>query len=111
LTNQLAESPSPLVLPSNDSFLDENVLIFEIKTCKIYFDGSKCRNSSNVGGIIVLPFRKLILLSYCLNFLCTKKTVEYEELLVGLHFTLIIGAQDIKIINDSKLVIKIIKIN
>lgn len=108
MTDQLVESP-PLELPSDDSFPNENVLTVEIKTWETYFDGYKCRNGSGVGVIKVSLFGKNILLSYHLNFLCTNNTTRYEALLPRLHVLLVMGAQDIKIFDDSQLVIK--KIN
>jgi ribonuclease HI len=55
--------------------------------------------------ILVPPLGKTIILSYRLNFLCTK-TTEYEALIVGICAKLTLGAWIIKILGDLQLVIK-----
>lgn len=106
LTEQLVDATSPLALPNNDSFPNDNVSMIERDTWELYFDSSKHRTGSEVEVIITPPMGEPILLSYHLNFLCTNNTIEYEVLIVGLCIALTLGAQNIKIFSDSQLVIK-----
>lgn len=105
LTDHLADAPSPLALPSNQSFSNDNVLKIELKTWELYFDGSKCRIGFGTRVILIPPIGKHIPLSYQLNLLCTNNNVEYKALLIGLRVALILIVKDIKIFGDSKLVI------
>lgn len=106
LTDHLTDAPSPLALPSNDSFPDDSVLTTDVSTWELYFDGSKCRKGYGARVILVLPKGKPIPLSHRLNFLCTNNTVEYEVLIVGLHANLLMGVKDIRFFGYSQLAIK-----
>lgn len=106
LTKKLDDTPSSLVLPNNDSFPNDNVLTIETNTWELYFDSSKCRIGFDVGVIIVPPIGNPIPLFYCLKFLCINNIIEYGALISRLHSALTLGAQHIKIFDDSKLVIK-----
>ena len=71
----------------------------------MYFDGSAAKVGVGADVYIILPIRDFKALSYKLTFECTNNVAEYEALLLGLHALKELGAQKIRILGDSELVI------
>ena len=71
----------------------------------VYFDGFVAKVGASVGVYIISPIRDFKALSYKLTFECTNNVAEYEDLLLGLHALKYLGAQRIRVLGDSELVI------
>ena len=71
----------------------------------MYFDGSMAKVGTGVGVYIISLIRDFKALSYKLTFECTNNVAEYESLLLGLHALEYLGAQRIRVLGDSELVI------
>jgi hypothetical protein len=69
LIDQLANAPSPLTLPNNDSFPNDNVLIIEYDTWDLCFEISSCRKIFDTRATIVFLKGEPIPLSHRLKFL------------------------------------------
>ena len=71
----------------------------------MYFDESVAKIGVGAGVYIIYPIKYFKTLSYKLTFECTNNVAEYEALLLGLHALKFLGAQRIRVLGDSKLVI------
>ena len=71
----------------------------------MYFDGFAAKIGAGSGVYIISPIRDFKALSYKLTFEYTNNVVEYEALLLGLHALKDLGAQKIRVLGDSELVI------
>ena len=72
----------------------------------MYFDGSAAKVGAGAGVYIISPIQgDFKALSYKLTFEYTNNVAEYEALLLGLHALKYLGAQRIRILGDSELVI------
>ena len=71
----------------------------------MYFDGSVAKIGAGSGVYIISPIRDFKDLSYKLTFECMNNVAKYEALLLGLHALKDLGAQRIKVLGDSELVI------
>jgi len=71
----------------------------------MYFDGSVAKTGAGAGVYIIYPIHGFKDLSYKLMFECTNNVSEYEALLLGLHALKDLGAQKIRVLGDSELVI------
>ena len=71
----------------------------------MYFDGPAAKIGAGTGVYIISPIRDFKALSYKLTFECTNNVAEYEALLLGLHALKELGAQRIRVLGDSELVI------
>ena len=71
----------------------------------MYFDGSTAKIGAGAGVYIISPIWDFKALSYKLTFECTNNVAEYEALLLGLHALKYLGAQRIRVLGDSELVI------
>src|SRR5882757_1936665 len=72
----------------------------------MYFDGSAAKVGAGAGVYIISPIQgDFKALSYKLTFECTNNVAEYEALLLGLHALKDLGAQRIRVLGDSELVI------
>lgn len=103
LIDHLVDAPSPFSLPNSKSFPDEYIFSIEVEeTWELYFDGSKCRTGSGAWVVLISPKKKLIPLSYSLNFLCTNNIVEYEALIAGIKEALALNVKHLHIYGDSQ---------
>ena len=73
--------------------------------CTMYFDGSATKIGARAGVYIISPIRDFKDLSYKLTFECKNNVAGYEALLLGLHALKDLGAQKIRVLGDSELVI------
>ena len=71
----------------------------------MYFDGSVEKVGVGAGVYIISPIMDFKYLSYKSTFECTNNIAEYEALLLGLHALKNLGAQRIRVLGDSELVI------
>ena len=64
------------------------------------------KNSAGAGIVIISPKWIKTTISFNLAFKCTNNQIEYEALVIGLEILLELGAQEVHIIVDSKLVLR-----
>ena len=72
-------------------------------------DGSSAQLRGGVGVIITTPDGEVLKYEAQLKFLATNNEAEYEEILTGLRLGKALGAKNLLVQNDSKLVIGQIK--
>ncbi|MEK0397615.1 reverse transcriptase-like protein, partial [Lactobacillus delbrueckii] len=69
-------------------------------------DGSRHKNGSGMGAVIISPDGIPAEFKYIIEGVCTNNEAEYESLITGLELLLELGARNVKIMGDSELVIK-----
>ena len=72
-------------------------------------DGSSAQPRGGVGVIITTPDGEVLKYGAQLKFSATNNEAEYEEILTGLRLGKALGAKNLLVQNDSKLVIGQIK--
>ena len=90
-------------LPDEDSFTDGG------ERWTIQTDGSLVQRRGGVGVIITTPDGEILKYGVQLKFSATNNEVKYEGILTGLRLGKALGAKNLLIQNDSKLVIKQIR--
>ena len=83
---------------------DENYV--GLKPWKLYFDGSKHRNGTGIGVLIISPEGSPTKLMFEMITPCSNNEAEYEALLVGLETLKLFRAKNVLIRGDSQLVVK-----
>ncbi|XP_050908344.1 uncharacterized protein LOC127121967 [Lathyrus oleraceus] len=73
---------------------------------RLYFDGSRHKHGSGIGGVIIPPDGIPAKFKYRIEGVCTNNEAEYESLITGLELLLELGARNVEIMGDSELVIK-----
>ncbi|XP_050876091.1 uncharacterized protein LOC127079763 [Lathyrus oleraceus] len=73
---------------------------------RLYFDGSRHKHGAGIGGVIISSNGIPADFKYKIEGLCTNNEVEYESLITRLELLLELGARNVEIMGDSKLVIK-----
>jgi hypothetical protein len=86
--------------------VDHSVDFVQHKPWGLYFDGSVCSRGQGAGCVIISPSGVHIDLSIRLEFACTNNQVEYESLLHGLEYLRDLGARDVDVLGDSKLIMQ-----
>ena len=89
--------------------LNEDGLIEGIRQWTIQTDGSLAQKKGGVGVVIITPDGETLKYGVRLKFLATNNEVEYEGILTGLRFGKALGATNLLIQSDSKLVVGQIK--
>ena len=84
---------------------DKDNLTYETERWIIQTDGSSAQNRGGVGVVITTPDREVLKYGVQLKFLATNNEVEYEGILMGLRIEKALGAKNLLIQSDSKLVI------
>ena len=69
------------------------------------FDGSSTANSRGIGVVLYHNSEETVALSFKLEFLCSKNTVEYEAYLTGLATAIEVGIKYLTMIGDSNQVV------
>ncbi|CAL8091801.1 unnamed protein product [Prunus armeniaca] len=97
-----------------ESTLSEEVLgellemvatVTEEEPWTLYFDGSSTSKGGGAGVVLINPDGQATALSFKLDFPCTKNVAEYEAFIMGLSTAREMGAERVKIIGDSNLVL------
>ena len=91
------------------TFPDEDRLTNEVERWTIHIDGSSAQKMSRVGVVITTPGGEVLKYEVQLKFLATNNEAEYEGILTGLRLGKALGAKNLLVQNDSKLVIEQIK--
>ncbi|XP_030942035.1 uncharacterized protein LOC115967090 [Quercus lobata] len=91
------------------TFPDEDRIIDEADKLIIQTDGSSAQKKEGVGAIITTPDGEVLKYGVQLKFPATNNETEYEGILTGLRLGKALGAKNLLIQSDSKLVIGQIK--
>ncbi|XP_030936673.1 uncharacterized protein LOC115961917 [Quercus lobata] len=91
------------------TFPDEDSIIDEADKLIIQTDGSSAQKKGGVGAIITTPDREVLKYGVQLKFPATNNETEYEGILTELRLGKALGAKNLLIQSDSKLVIGQIK--
>jgi ribonuclease HI len=91
---------------SIDQNSDKSYNLVSIHPCKLFFDGSACREGQRV-GVVLVSFRGTIFkTSAHLEYFCTNNQAEYEAILLGLQIHSFMGVKHVKAFGDSLLVMQ-----
>lgn len=71
----------------------------------MYFDGSRDKNGSAAGVMLISPTLERYYFSFTLQFNCTNNVAEYESLIQGLLLAQKRGIQALSVYGDSELVV------
>jgi ribonuclease HI len=93
-------------LDSIDQNDDESCNLVSIRPCKLFFDGSACRECQGVGVDLVSPRGAIFEQSIRLEYFCTNNQAEYVAILLGLQILNFIGIKHVEAFNDSLLVVQ-----
>ena len=91
------------------TFPDKDSLTNEAERWTIQTDGSSTQKMSGVGVVITTPDGKVLKYRVQMKFPATNNKAEYEGILMGLRLRKVLGAKNMLVQNDSKLVIEQIK--
>ncbi|XP_065624582.1 uncharacterized protein LOC136065385 [Quercus suber] len=87
------------------TYPDESNCASEDETWTIQTDGSSAQKRGGVGVVIITPTGEILKYGVRLRFPATNNEAEYEGILTGLRLGKELGARNLLIQNDSKLVI------
>ena len=91
------------------TFPDEDSLTNEAKWWTIQTNGSSAQKRGGVGVVIATPNGEVLKYGVQLKFPTTNNEAEYKRILTGLRLKKALGAKNLLVQNDSKLVIGQIK--
>ena len=91
------------------TFPDDDSLTNEVERWTIQTDGSSTQKMGGVRVVITTPNREVLKYGVQLKFLATNNEAEYEGILTRLRLGKALGAKNLLVQNDSKLVIEQIK--
>ena len=91
------------------TFPDKDSLTNEAERWTIQTDSSSAQKRGGVRVVITTPNGEVLKYEVQLKFPATNNEVEYEGILTGLRFGKVLGAKNLLVQNDSKLVIGQIK--
>ena len=91
------------------TFLDEDSLTIEAERWTIKTDSSSAQKRGGVGVVITTPNGEVLKYGVQLKFPATNNEAKYEGILIGLRLGKALGAKNLLVQNDSKLVIEQIK--
>lgn len=87
-------------------FPDEDILVIQSITWKMYFDERSNRQGSGVGSLLVSPTDTHVPIYVKLNFTTTNNMVENEAYILGLEAAIGLGVKDLKVFGDSAFIIQ-----
>ena len=88
---------------------DEDNLTKEAERWTIQTDGSSAQKQGGVGVVIIAPDEEVLKYGVQLKFPATNNKAEYEGILTRLRLRKVLGAKNLLVQSDSKLVIEQIK--
>jgi ribonuclease HI len=89
---------------SIDQNSNESCKLVSIHPCKLFFDGSECREGQGVGVVLISPRGAIFEQSTHLEYFCTNNQAEYEAILLGLQILSSMGIKHVEAFGDSLLV-------
>ena len=88
--------------PKNDGKV---ICSAEIRPWRVFVDGASNAMGAGAGIVIITPKGIRLEHSFKLGFKASNNEAEYEALLAGLRVVLHLGAKDVEIYSDSRLVV------
>jgi ribonuclease HI len=85
---------------------DESYNFLSIHPCKLFFDGSTCREGKGVGIVLISSRGVVFEQSVHLEYFCINNQTEYEVILLGLQVLSSMGVKHVEAFVDSLLVMK-----
>jgi ribonuclease HI len=85
---------------------DESYNFMSIHPCKLFFDGSACREGKGVWIVLISPRGAVFEQSVHLEYFCINNQAEYEVILLGLQVLSSMGVKHVEAFGDSLLVMK-----
>jgi hypothetical protein len=89
-----------------DQNSDKSCNLVSIRPCKLFFDGSACRECQGVGVVLVSHRGAVFEQSVHLEYFCTNNQAEYEAILLGLQILSSMGVKHVEVFGDSLLVMQ-----
>ena len=86
-------------------FPDEGLNAIKVQGWVLYFDGAVNYKGAGIGVLLITPTGEQIPLAKKLEFPVTNNMAEYEACIFGLESAGSIGAKEILVYGDSKLVV------
>ena len=87
------------------SFPNEDIMVIEVESWKMYFDGATNQNGSGIGVLLISPKGTHIPFFGRLNFRATNNATKYEACIMGLRANLCLGVKELEVYGDSILII------
>ena len=97
---QEAGSVIPNLMRNSDEFNNEQEKVWEL-----YFDGSRSKNGSGGGAMLVSPRGDKYYAAFHFSFACTNNTAEYEGLIQGLEWARMRGVKRLRVFGNSELIV------
>jgi len=88
------------------SMVEDSLNFVDVQPWRLYFDGSRQKNGTGVGILIISPENIPTKFKFRLDKFCLNNEAEYEALIAGLEILLELGAKHVKIKEDFELVVK-----
>jgi hypothetical protein len=85
-----------IVKHSIDQNSDESCNFVSIRSCKLFFDGSVCRECQGVGIVLISPRGVVFEQSVRLEYFCTNNQAEYEVIMLGLQVLSSMGVKHVR---------------
>jgi ribonuclease HI len=95
-----------IVEHSIDRNNDKSCNLVSICPCKLFFDGSACKEGQGVGVVLISPRGAIFEQSVRLEYFCTNNQAEYEAILLGLWILSLMGVKHVEAFGDSLLVVQ-----
>jgi len=80
---------------------DDKVMLAEIQTWKLYFDGAPWTREVGVGIVFITLVGGLIPYSFPLIKICSNNVAEYEAFIIGLELALKMRIDQVEVFDDS----------
>ncbi|XP_059627234.1 uncharacterized protein LOC132270032 [Cornus florida] len=103
LTDFLADHPSTDINPQKYDELESSAIF--LTPWILMFDGSSTADGAGTGIVIISPAERKTSFSFFLDFKCSTNQAECEALIIGLEILIEITVGDVKILEDSNLVL------
>ena len=105
IVNHLAHCSPKGAKEIQRDFPNEDIMIIESKSWKMYFDRATNQNGSGIGVLLISPKGAHIPFSGRLNFPATNNATEYEACIMKLQVALSLEVEELEVYGDSALII------
>jgi hypothetical protein len=95
-----------IIVHNIDQNSDDSCNLVSIRSWKLFFDGSACREGQGVGVVLVSSRGAVFEQSVRLEYYCTNNQAEYEAILLGLQILSFIGVKYVEAFGDSLLIVQ-----
>jgi hypothetical protein len=91
---------------SIDQNSDGSCNLVSIRSWKLFFDGSACKEGKGVGVVLISPRVAIFETLAHLEYFCTNNQPEYEAVLLALQILIAMGVKHVEAFRDSLLVMQ-----